>query len=484
MSETESHPLKHWLDSIADTSPNAPAIYIENEEIDYLSLKNQVDALVTTLTQAGIKSGNHLALITDSARIIALIAYAAPHMGITFLPLDPRMPTSWLNTVLSQANIDHVLCDNDISNQWESNVNVITIGQLLLQQFSLVAMNAEPATSIYTPLMLATSGSTDIPKVVLLSPENISASVQTTNAHLNLQANDIWLNCLPLFHIAGLMILYRSIACGATVILHEKFSVEKILADMHEHAITHISLVPTMLSKLLDQAVDSPLPGALKAVLIGGAPLDPELAQRAIQKGWPLYMTYGMTETTSQIASTPLNLSDLDTNNPIPIKLYENIEVQIRDEQGQAGADIGHIALRGPQVMVGYAKAEGLGLDSEGWLLTNDIGTVDIDRNLTVLGRADDVIISGGEKILPAQVEAIMMSCPGVDEIVIAGQSDKVWGNIIMAIYSGTFSESQLEQWSEQELKNSWKPRVFKRMEKLPRLTNGKLDRKVLKTTQ
>ncbi|MDH5573241.1 MAG: AMP-binding protein, partial [Gammaproteobacteria bacterium] len=321
MPETESHPLKHWLDRIAASHPHAPAIYIEGEEIDYITLKDQTDALVSTLHRAGVKSGHHLALVTYSARIIALMAYAAPHMGITFLPLDPRLPSKWQNLLIAQASICYVLCDNEVSDHWGGDINVITIGQLLLQQFTLNINLDEPKTSIYTPLMLATSGSTDIPKVVLLTPENISASVRNTNEHLQLQHSDIWLDCLPLFHIAGLMILYRSIARGAAVILHDKFNAEKVWADLQQHPVTHLSLIPTMLIHLLEVAGNTAPPATLKAVLIGGAPLDPKLALRAVKLGWPLYMTYGMTETASQIASSRLELDELeDPQNLISVK--------------------------------------------------------------------------------------------------------------------------------------------------------------------
>ena len=489
MPEMESHPLKHWLDRIAAAHPNAPAIYIEGEEIDYHTLKEQTDALVSTLSQAGVKSGHHLALVTQSARIIALMAYAAPHMGITFLPLDPRLPSKWQNSLLAQAGIEYVLCDNEVSDHWVENVHVITIGQLLLQQFTLgTKSSVETKTSIYTPLMLATSGSTDIPKVALLTPENISASVHNTNQHLGLQHSDLWLDCLPLFHIAGLMILYRCIARGAAVILHDKFDAQKVWDELQQQPVTHLSLIPTMLIRLLEQAGDTSPPSTLKAVLIGGAPLDPELALRAIKLGWPLYATFGMTETTSQIASHRLELSDIENHQNLTSgKLYENIEIQIRDDEGQPCEGIGHIALRGSQIMSGYANSDeqnNIGIDKDGWLATSDMGQVDKNRNLLVIGRADEVIICGGEKIHPGQIESLMSSCPGINEVAIVGQKDTTWGNVLMAVHVGEFDELQVELWCREQFKGSWRPRAFKHIDALPHLANGKLDRKAINSSQ
>ncbi|VAX07465.1 O-succinylbenzoic acid--CoA ligase [hydrothermal vent metagenome] len=483
MSETESHPLKHWLDKIAAAQPESPAIYIEDEEISYLILKDQVEALVTTLTQAGIKMGSHLALVTRSARIVALVAYAAPHMGITFLPLDPNLPEKWQASLLQQAGIEYVLCDNEISEDWSPDVNVITIGQLLLQQFTLGGISVEPRTSIYTPLMLATSGSTDVPKVVLLSPENITTSVQSANHYLQLQQNDLWLNCMPLFHIAGLMILYRSIACGAAVILHDKFNAKKVWHDLQKYPVSHISLVPTMLQRLLDVAGERSPPASLRLVIIGGATLEPALAQRALKAGWPLYMSYGMTETSSQIAGCRLNAETW--NEPFVLEVYAGIETQIRGiEESTDGS--GQLALRGAAIMSGYADSQNLStqaLDADGWLLTRDIAKLNDAGHIIILGRADDVIISGGENIHPAQVEAIMRDCPGIDEIAITSNDNPEWGQSLVAIYRGTGSKEKIEQWSRDKLKGSWRPRQFIKIDALPRLPNGKLDRQSLSSS-
>lgn len=480
MPEPESHPLKHWLDRIASSHPQAPAIYIEDEEINYSLLKDQVDALVNALTQAGIKSGDHLALITDSTRIIALVAYAAPHMGITFLPLSPKLPDKWQQPLLQHAGIKYVLCDNHINNDWDSDVNVITIGQLLLQQFTLSTASVETSTSIYTPLMLATSGSSDIPKIVLLTPENITASVRNANKYLQLQHNDLWLNCLPLFHIAGLMILYRSIARGASVILHDSFVAEKIWHDLQAHPVTHLSLVPIMLLRLLEVAAEQPPPPQLRFVIIGGAALDPALAQRALKNGWPLYMTYGLTETSSQIAGTQLESATF--SHPFALELYQGIEAQIRHAQSSNDGS-GQIALRGAAIMSGYANVQNPSTptpDKEGWLLTQDIGQLDDEGRLIILGRADDVIISGGENIHPAQVEFILQDCPGIDEIAVVGKDDSEWGQCLIAIYTGHTDTEKIEQWSREKLKGNWRPRQFINSEALPHLANGKLDRQSL----
>jgi O-succinylbenzoic acid--CoA ligase len=157
-------------------------------------------------------------------------------------------------------------------------------------------------------LLLATSGSCGLPKLVKLSDGNLQASVQIANERLKLSPASVWLDCLPLVHIGGLSILLRCACAGANVVLHEGFDAPGVVDDLHKHPISHISLVPAMLAQLLDLA--RPPPRSLQVVLVGGAPLEPSLANRALAAGWPVWVTYGMTETASMLAARKLGTED------------------------------------------------------------------------------------------------------------------------------------------------------------------------------
>ena len=475
MSENDFPSLKHWLDEAAATCPDAPAIYIEDEEIGFATLREQVAALITTLGQAGIRSGERLALATDSARILALMAYAAPQLGITFLPLSPKLPGDWQQAILARAGIQHVLCDNEFSECWPGDLNVITVGQLLLYQFALG--NAAPGRPEHNdiPLMLATSGSTGTPRVVMLGHDNLEAAAHLSNRHLQLGAGDVWLACLPLYHIGGLMILYRCLAARACVVLHDHFTAQKVWQDLQNHAVSHVSLAPIMLQRLLDAARDQPPPASLRFAIVGGAPLPDALAQRALAAGWPLYLSYGMTETAAQIAGRRLSEADA-----VPaLEAYEGIEIRLQspDEQG-----IGRIALRGAPIMRGYANAgdDARQPDEQGWLLTRDRGFLDENGRLLLHGRADRVIISGGENIDPAQIEHVLQACPGLEEVAVMGMADPEWGQRPVAIYSGAAPAEELEQWSRERLRGGWRPCRFIHTDRLPRLGNGKPDPQAL----
>jgi len=152
-------------------------------------------------------------------------------------------------------------------------------------------------------LILATSGTQGEAKGVMISASNIDASVSASRSRLGLSPGDIWLNCMPLFHIAGLAIIYRCLDARAAVLLHQGFNADLVWRDIQRCRVTHISLVPAMLQMLLDETGNSAPPDTLRVVLVGGGRLSCDLARSAHQRGWPLCVTYGMSETVSQFAT-------------------------------------------------------------------------------------------------------------------------------------------------------------------------------------
>jgi len=247
-----------------------------------------------------------------------------------------------------------------------------------------------------------------------------------------------------------------------------------------------INLIPKKFGMICKNIHHAP-PASLRFVVIGGATLEPALAQRALEHGWPLYLCYGMTETGSQIAGCKIDQAALTS--PLAVEAYAGVEIKI-DNTPSSTDGSGQIALRGAQIMSGYASTQNQSQpntseqrpDKNGWLLTNDIGKLDNEGKLIILGRADDVIISGGENIHPAQVEAILQDCPGIDEIAIAAKHDSEWGQCLIAIYTGEVGKEQIEQWSREKLNGNWRPRQFVKSKALPHLANGKLDRQSLAT--
>lgn len=325
--------------------------------------------------------------------------------------------------------------------------------------------------SVKPALVVETSGGAGAPKAVMLTAENVISSASLVNEWLGLGKGGCWLSCLPRSHVGGLMIGYRCALAGATILLHERFDAVAVVRDLELHRVTHLSLVPPMLAQLLE-LTNGP-PGCLRVLLVGGQALSGVLASRAIEAGWPLRVTYGMTETASQIATSE-ELREIPhpgvVGPPLPgIGVFCD---------GNPTAP-GPFKIRGRVVMSGYAnpgRLPGLGLEN-GWLVTKDIGYLTDTGKLVILGREDDVLVIGGEAVIPLRVEEEIMSVPGVDGVVVLAFENPVWGKRLVAAFTGDIGRDGLERWCKEHLPSRSRPRSFHRVSQFPLLSSGKVDR-------
>jgi O-succinylbenzoic acid--CoA ligase len=318
-----------------------------------------------------------------------------------------------------------------------------------------------------TALIISTSGSEGEARAVLLGSTGMAAAARASNQHLPLHPGDIWLNCLPLYHIGGQSILWRCAQAGASVLLHEGFSIENIAVDLEKYPVSHISLVPAMLAQLLDKQITAPT--SLRHVLVGGAALAPALYEKALGAGWPVYPSYGMSETSAQIAT--YHPTDGPWQQGLVGKALTGSEIAIDTN--------GRIRVRGQQLMLGYL--DGSGIDADGWLTTGDLGRIDATGCLTVTGRADDMLISGGRNIHPIDVEACLAACPGIIDVAVTGQPDPVWGDLVVALIVGTAGAEQITRHARQHLPSAAVPRKLVFLDRLPRNPTGKLVRAELR---
>lgn len=341
----------------------------------------------------------------------------------------------------------------------------------------LASLLKQPELPGRAELLIATSGSTGEPKTVMLSEANLEAAVRASRSRIPLGPGDVWLACLPLQHIGGMAIFYRCAEAGAAVLLHRGFDAMRVREDMERHGVSHISLVPAMLARLLE---GGPPPARLKYALIGGGPLSLNLARQAHQAGWPICPSYGMSEAASQVATLaafPPDWCAGMVGPPLP-----GISVEIVDDDNRPVPGEGRIRVRGSNVMAGYANAAnepGHGL-LDGWFVSGDRGYIDARGNLVVLGRYDDMLVSGGVNVHPAEVEGLLLACPGVSDVAVTGVSDAVWGDRIAALVVGSVAGSALQDWCRQRLPSHLRPRLIVAVAALPRNALGKLERKRL----
>jgi O-succinylbenzoic acid--CoA ligase len=250
---------------------------------------------------------------------------------------------------------------------------------------------------------------------------------------------------LPLNHVSGFSIPIRCLLSGAAVVFSDSENVTE------DEAVTHLSLVPTQLQRLLDSG--APL-HRLQAVLVGGGPISNALVDRAIRAGVPLHLTYGMTESASQICTTDRLLetpTPLHAGQPLPGR-----EVRI--------SDAGEIQIRGPILAKKSLGPEGLWedlVDADGWFGTGDLGSFTAEGNLVIQGRRDRLIISGGENIQPETIEAALLEIPGIRLAVVVGKPDPEFGERPVAFLAGNFQASEVRQFLARRLERFAIPEEF-----------------------
>jgi O-succinylbenzoic acid--CoA ligase len=257
-------------------------------------------------------------------------------------------------------------------------------------------------------LVVHTSGTGGVPKLVQFDRPAIDAAVASSALALEASPHDRWLCCLPLAHVGGLLVLLRSVLIGAPVTVHPRFHPEAVATQTDS---AFVSLVPTMLGRLLDADADL---SHFRAILVGGAAVPAWLADRALAQRANVIQTYGLTESCGGVVYD---------GRPLP-----GTEVRIDSAGG--------IQLRGPTVMRGYLddeEATARAFTEGGWLRPGDAGWIDSRGRLRVAGRLDDLINTGGEKVWPAEVEAVLQEHPGVAEVAIVGRPDPEWGQRVVA---------------------------------------------------
>jgi len=321
--------------------------------------------------------------------MLGALARALDGSGPAILPLDPGLPAAALRAALeafAPATIETMA--------GTSSVTATRSG------------SAPPVLADETAVVIATSGSTGVPKGVQLSAAAMTASAAASLARIGASPGERWLCCLPTFHISGMGVLVRSLLTGTDPVLVPAVTPEVLAAS----GCAHISLVPTQLRRLLDAGAS---PAQVKTVLLGGAAAADSLLAEARAAGWPVITTYGMSETCGGCvyAGVPL----------------DNVQVRLGPR--------GQIEIAGPVLFSGYLGQPEMTAAAlaDGWFHTSDLGQWRADRRLDVRGRADDVINTGGEKVVPGEVEAVLGTCEGVADVVVIGLPDPEWGEAVTA---------------------------------------------------
>lgn len=459
------------------TNPKATALWVNGDCVSQQQLEIEISQLMNQL--ACCTDHMVIGLVSGNAWLSFLFVHACLRMNQPLLLLNPELPAIRLQNLLNQSGCAFVVVEDELKLSSETTVvkanTLLSINQGHEISKNKKSINSSKKNKSGIQLIVATSGSSGEPKGVMLSITAIAASARAVNDALGFKQDDCWLNCLPLFHIAGLSIINRCHYAGASMVLHQHFNAKQTWKDLNRYRVTHISLVPAMLSRLLDASSDTGPPASLRVALIGGGSLSASLARQAHRAGWPIVISYGMTETGSLCVFDDKEDAGMETGR-VGHSL-EGFEITVANGEGT-------IVVRGPALMSGYANPgllPGSGLIDDSFT-TGDTGRLDETGVLYVTGRSDDAFVSAGRTIHPREVEEQLEGYDGVGRVAITAIPDPVWGDRLVAVFeAGHFDVACFENWAREQLASAICPRTFIQLDRLPVNQMGKLDRTKLR---
>ncbi|MCY3595072.1 MAG: o-succinylbenzoate--CoA ligase [Bacteroidetes bacterium] len=342
-------------------------------------------------------------------------------VGIVLEYIQAEIPlcmlsTQWPSTAVDQA-LDQLGIKNAVTTRKDLKTNRINPDSYDTNRMDYPKIRAGSG-KIAT--ILHTSGTSSGPKAVAHTLDNHIASAKSTCSKLNLGSSDRWLLSLPVWHISGMSIIFRCLMSGAKIIIPDPDM--PLLEALFAHNITHVSMVAAQLMQVIDQ----PPPASLRAAIVGGGPTPHHVLDQGIKRGWPIRTTYGMTETSSMVT-----LSGKKFPNGSSGHTLQGNEIKIAKD--------GEILVRSPAVCLGYLHGDSVqsAVDNDGWLHTGDLGKLDPTGQLYVLGRKDNMFISGGENISPEEIEQVLHTFPGVQESIVVPVPDSRFGERPAAFIRG-----------------------------------------------
>jgi O-succinylbenzoic acid--CoA ligase len=439
--------LDDWLSQRSQSCPDRIALVADGAEMTYAELEAEATWVARRLAAHGVRRGSIAALTMHPRREQVVLLHALMKLGAELLPLGPRLTDAERAAIIASE---------------EPIIDLDDPGQLTQTEADMPLLGEHDMDDICCRVL--TSGSTGTPRPIPLSYGNFLWNAVGSGFNIGVQPEDRWLCCVPLSHIAGLGIVMRSVIYGTAAVLHDGFDVDRVGASLERDGITQVSLVATMLARLLDAGVDLSGP---RAILVGGGPVPAGPLEEAIAKGATVVQTYGLTETCSQVTT----LAPADAQRKLGSAGRPLLTTHLRIREGE-------ILVQGPTVAPGSA-------DADGWLHTGDLGHIDEEGFLYVRDRIDDMIVSGGENVVPAEVEEVLLRHPQVAEAAVVGREDPEWQQAVTAVVvlenGSEVTPDDLRRHCAESLAGFKVPKRVELASALPRTPSGKVMRRALR---
>ncbi len=473
-------------------TPSRLALVADGERLTFAELDERVERLARELSRVAPGTGRRerVGLLLGNGLPFVLLTHAVWRLGAVLVPLNVRLAHGELEWQVRDAGLCLVVCDaadEPLAREAAGTLCPVVSADALLDGGQSGPPPEEAAVRDQVDLddpacVIYTSGTTGRPKGAILTFGNLWWSAIGSALNLGLRDDDCWLGVLPLFHVGGLSILVRSVVYGIPALVHRRFDAAEVNRAIDEQGVTIASVVSTMLQRLLDARGDRPYPPGFRCFLLGGGPAPRPLLEACARIGAPVVQTYGLTETSSQIAT----LAPEDALRKLGSAgkpLFPNELRVVREGSALPAHEVGEIQVRGPSITPGYhnrpeASARAL---CDGWLHTGDLGYLDDEGYLYVVDRRDDLIVSGGENVYPAEVEAVLLAHPGVADAGAYPVAHATWGQAVAAAVqprAGCALEADdLRAFCRERLAAYKVPLTVRFVDRLPRNAAGKLQR-------
>ena len=499
----------------ASIVPDQEALVFGDRRLTYAHLNELIGRMSSIFKGLGLKQRDVIAALdTNSDRYVAAY-YGAAKAGLTWLPLNYRAKDAELEYMINTAETKVLLVGDrylDLIGRIAPRLKTATIvawgeGKSGMPRLEDLLPKAEvdgdeaEVEDEDTSVLMYTSGTTSLPKGVMLSFRDFSAYVTANVEMADGTDRGVTLVCVPFYHIAGTTAMMTNLWTGRRVVVMPQFDAKTWLQLVQSERVTHAFVVPTMMNQLLNEPAFAKTDlSSLTNVAYGGAPMPIQVIRRAIEafpKSAGFVNAYGQTETTSSLTvlgpddhriegdekTVELKLKRLNSiGRPLP-----DVEIGVRDDDGKLlpQGQVGEIIIRTPRIMKGYAGRTDDSMLPDGWRATGDLGWVDEEGYVFFAGRKDDMIIRGGENIAPAEVETVLMSHPAVEEAAVIGVPSVEWGQTLKAFVVRRpmqhVSVDDLSEFCRTRLASFKRPEQIDFIEALPKNPLGKILRKELR---
>ena len=460
-----------WFQNRLEKDSSNLFIYYNNKSYSASDLSSNIFSIQKVFSACDIRRQERLIILLPNGIDIIEVILACFQSGVIAVPVSIKYTDSELNKIIKMIKPKSIITNWEFSNRVNNLGNdVIAIEEFL--SISRVCQNYNPINKIKktdVAAIILTSGTTGIPKAVQLTYNNFESSCENWNRFLEFENHDQFLCCLPLHHIGGLAVVVRALIYGFSINLADSFKSHLLYTIIKTHPISIVSLVPTMLEKIINYSNGINILKSLRAILLGGGPSSDELLNICLKNNLNIVKTYGMTETCSGIVG--MWIQDEPSKKHFSGNPFKDVKIKIINKE---------IHIKGPMVMKGYLNENNL----NGYHNSKDFGWIE-NNNLYIEMRRKDLIVSGGENVNPKEIESVLFKKNNIIDCAVIGIADKKWGQKVIAFLTTLdnkkIPDKELILYLSKELSKYKIPKYFLFVDSIPRNEIGKVITKNLK---